>query len=173
MELSVDNIQHEIKQIGKLRNIHKEPRFLEFIAKKCIEVLREETEIARIDQNKSPYGNISKEYAESHTYKTFITSLSSLVVLSNEAKNQFGEYISRYIEYGTGMYNAESTAPNGWIYPTDETDKNTTKRQTRNGDLLAFTKGQSAKLVYANALDRIKDNLDGWINEYISREVKL
>ena len=170
MNLSVDNIQYEIKQIGKLRNIHKEPRFLEFIARKCIEVLKEETEAAR---GKSPYGNISKEYAESHTYETFISGLSSIVVLSNEAKNQFGEYISRYIEYGTGMYNAESTAPNGWIYPTDETDKNTTKRQTRNGELLAFTKGQSAKLIYANALDRIKDNLDGWINEYISREVKL
>lgn len=173
MNLSVDNIQHEIKQIGKLRNIQKEPRFLEFIARKCMEVLWEETENARIDQDKSPYGNISKEYAESHTYKTFITSLSSLVVLSNEAKNQFGEYISRYIEYGTGMYNAESTAPDGWIYPTDETDKNTTKRKTGNGDWVAFTKGQSAKLVYANALDRIKDNLDGWINEYIDREVKL
>lgn len=170
MNLSVDNIQHEIKQIGKLRNIHKEPRFLEFIARKCMEVLREETDAAR---SKSPYGNISKEYAESHTYETFINGLSSIVVLSNEAKNQFGEYISRYIEYGTGMYNAESTAPDGWIYPTDETDKNTTKRRTGNGDLVAFTKGQSAKLVYANALDRIKDNLDGWINEYISREVKL
>ena len=113
MNLSVDNIQHEIKQIGKLRNIHKEPRFLEFIARKCMEVLREETEAAR---SKSPYGNISKEYAESHTYETFISGLSSIVVLSNEAKNQFGEYISRYIEYGTGMYNAESTAPDGFCH---------------------------------------------------------
>ena len=44
MNLSIHDLEVEIKQIGKLRNIHKDPRFLEFIAKKCIEILEEVTD---------------------------------------------------------------------------------------------------------------------------------
>ena len=169
MKLSVADLEVEIKQIGKLRNIHKDQRFLEFIAKKCIEVLKEETENKRsLTWDKK----MNDEYVEGHRYETFINGLSSIILLENVATNQFGEYISRYIEYGTGMFNAESTAPEGWYYPTDAEDRNPTKEEI-GGNYVAWTRGQLPKYVYEDALEKIKDKMNGWIEEYISREVKL
>ena len=78
-----------------------------------------------------------------------------------------------YIEYGTGVYSAESARADGWIYPTTEYDKNPKKRRTPRGDLVAWTKGQRGKYIYDDALMLINDRIDMWVDEYISREVKL
>ena len=170
MNLSIHDLEVEIKQIGKLRNIHKDPRFLEFIARKCIKVLEEVTE-SKISMFK--FGEIPVSYERGHKYSSEISGETSRINLYNIAVNQFGEYISLYIEYGTGVYSAESARPDGWIYPTTEYDKNPTKRRTQRGDLVAFTEGQEGKYIYDDALMLINDRIDMWVEEYISREVKL
>ena len=173
MELSVSDLEIEIKQISKLRNIHKDPNFLEFIALKCLEVLEEETKI----KSKLTYDNkMNDEYIDGHMYETFINSVSSMIVLSNDARNEFGKYISRYIEYGTGMYveRESSKEPDGWLYPTDENDRNPNKFPSKKkGGLWAWTFGQEGTYVYEDALDKIGDKIYDWVMEYIDREVKL
>lgn len=170
MKLSVADLQIEIEKFIVLENFYKKPAFLNFIAQKCIEVLEEVTN-SKIDMFK--FGTIPVSYERGHKYSIETTSDTSRINLYNLAVNQFGEYISLYIEYGTGIYSEESARPDGWIYPTTEYDKNPKKKRTKRGDLVAFTKGQEAKYIYDDALMLINDRIDGWIEEYIDREVKL
>ena len=166
MRLNKEDILKVKKQFQELRNIFKEQAFLDFIGEKCLKVLREET------SNKAPLTvgkKMNDDYSNSHMYQTTISSNKSVITLTNEAKNQNGEYFSAYIEYGTGVFSEESTRPNGWVYPTDEADRNTTKKQNKfTGEWYAFTKGQVAKEVYTDALEKIESKMDEWIDEYIS-----
>lgn len=140
-----------------------EQAFLDFIGEKCVEVLKEVTN-AKASSFKAE--NAPKSYIEGHKYETEILERTSRIILQNLATNQFGEYISEYIEYGTGVYAEESKAPDGWTYPTVESDKNTTKRIGKDGELYAFTKGQTAKNIYSEAMAIIERKLDEWIEEY-------
>lgn len=166
MKLDKKDILEVKKQLQGIRNIFREQAFLDYIGEKCLEVLKEET------SNKAPLTvgkKMNEDYANSHTYQTTISSNKSVITLTNEAKNQNGEYFSAYIEYGTGVFSEESTKPDGWVYPTDEEDKNTTKKQNRfTGEWYAFTKGQAPKEVYTDALDKIGERMDEWIDDYLS-----
>ena len=68
-----------------------------------------------------------------------------------------------YTDMGSAVFDKK---PNGWIYPTVEEDINPTKKKTRKGDLIAFTKGQKAKNIYNDAMGIIEKRLDTWIEEY-------
>lgn len=163
MYLSSDSIIKEIKGIQAQKRIFMKQDFLDFIGKKCIEVLKEVTESKK---EEFVGKKVPLSYEQGHNYKTEILANSSRIILQNLGVNQFGEYISSYIENGTGIYSEQTTRPNGWIYPTTEEDKNTTKRMGKQGDLIAYTKGQKAKNIYYNAMQIIEQKLDEWIEEY-------
>lgn len=165
MRLDRADITREIKNLKAFKNIFMQQDFLDFIGRKCIRILQLETAL------KTPMtrdGKMNSEYANGHTYKTEIFPNSSRIILSNNATNQFGEYFSAYIEYGSGVYSPNTTRPSGWIYPTDEADRNKTKKYNRRtGTWYAFTYGQIAKPVYTDAIKRIEENLDKWLEEYM------
>lgn len=175
MELSRADIIKEIKGLQATKKIFLQQDFLDFIGRNCIRILQLETAL-KTPMTKS--GKMNSEYASGHTYETQILSNTSRIVLSNNAANQFGEYFSAYIEYGTGVYAptteidgekvSTSNKPYGWIYPTNEADMNTTKKyNNKTGTWYAFTYGQVAKPVYTDAIKRIEENLDKWIEEYM------
>lgn len=164
MELDKRSIDKEIKVLSKYKTLLRKEDVLDFIGEKCLEVLREQTEIF---SRETVGGSMEESYVEGHTYEKQILGNSSLIILSNMATNQFGEYISEYIEYGTGIFSPNSTKPEGWVYPTDVEDKNVTKRQLENGDLVAFTMGQVAKPVYETSMEIISQRINGWLDEYL------
>ena len=165
MKLDRADIIKEIKSLQATKRIFMQQDFLDFIGRKCIKVLQLETAL------KAPLtwdNKMNSEFATGHTYQTQTLSNTSRIVLSNNATNQFGEYFSAYIEYGSGVYSPNTTRPNGWIYPTDEADRNLTKKYNRNtGTWYAFTWGQVPKNVYTDALKKIEENMDRWIEEYM------
>jgi hypothetical protein len=175
MYLDIAEINKEIKAFKAARKLFMQQDFLDFIGRKCIKVLQLETALkAPLTRN----NKMNDEFATGHTYQTQTLSNTSRIILSNNATNQFGEYFSAYIEYGTGIYApmtkiggeevTTSTRPNGWIYPTDEADRNPTKKYNKNnGTWYAFTWGQVPKNVYTDALKRIEENMDSWIEEYM------
>lgn len=165
MRLDRADIIKEIKGLQAARKMFMQQDFLDFIGRKCIKVLQLETSL------KAPLtwdNKMNDEFATGHTYQTQMLSNTSRIVLSNNATNQFGEYFSAYIEYGSGIYSQNTTRPDGWIYPTDEEDRNPTKKYNKNtGTWYAFTWGQVPKNVYTDALKRIEENMDSWIEEYM------
>ena len=163
MELSKADITREIKNMQILKSRIKSQDFLDYIGKKCIEVLKEVTASKR---GEFVFGKIPFNYETGHTYTTEINDSNALIKLANVAVNQFGEYYSAYIENGTGVFAEASKKPNGWIYPTVEEDINPTKKKTRKADLIAFTKGTKAKNIYNDAMGIIEKRLDTWIEEY-------
>jgi hypothetical protein len=164
MNLDKREIDLEIKMLSKMKKVIQSQDFLDFIGKKCLQVL---DHITLRQGAASKYGNMSSEYAKSHEYTTEIGTDSSIITLSNSATNQFGEYISAYIEYGTGVYYDGAGKKSGWWYPTDEKDKNTTKKKTEKGELIAFTFGQDAKNVYYYSLKDIEAHMNEWVDEYM------
>lgn len=165
MKLDRADIIKEIKGLEARKRIFMQQDFLDFIGRKCIKVLQLETALkAPLTRN----NKMNSEFATGHTYQTQTLSNTSRIILSNNATNQFGEYFSAYIEYGSGVYSPNTTRPNGWIYPTDETDRNRTKKYNNNtGTWYAFTWGQAPKNIYTDALKRIEENMDSWIEEYM------
>lgn len=94
-------------------------------------------------------------------------------MLTNNCTNEDGEYISSFVENGTGVYATDGTTkPNGWWYPSRESDRNPfdyeggTKKQLENGDYIAFTWGQVPKPILHDSLEIILAQLDGWIYDY-------
>lgn len=164
MKLDRADIIKEIKGLEARKNIFVQQDFLDFIGRKCIGVLEEVTQTKAIDFFDK---EVPEKYAKSHIYETEITGKKSFVKLSNIAVNQFGEYISAYIEHGTGVFSEQSSRPDGWIYPTTEYDKNTNKRTGKWGNLVAFTQGQKAKNIYHDSMSIIEARLDDWIEEYM------
>lgn len=175
MYLDIAEINKEIKVFKATKKLFMQQDFLDFIGRKCIKVLQLETALkAPLTRN----NKMNDEFATGHTYQTQTLSNTSRIVLSNNATNQFGKYFSAYIEYGTGIYApmteiggeevTTSTRPDGWIYPTDEADRNPTKKYNRKtGTWYAFTWGQVPKNIYTDALKRIEENMDRWIEEYM------
>lgn len=99
-------------------------------------------------------------------------------MLTNNCTNTDGEYISSFVENGTGVYSPNGTTrPDGWWYPSRATDKNPlmtdplepftgTKKQLANGDYIAFTWGQVPKPILHDSFEIILAQLDGWIYDY-------
>ena len=104
-------------------------------------------------------------------------------MLTNNCTNTDGEYISSFVENGTGVYSTNGTTrPNGWWYPSRETDQNPlmsddpeepfggTRKQLANGDYIAFTWGQLPKPILHDSLEVILAQLDGWIWDYFDKK---
>lgn len=83
-----------------------------------------------------------------------------------------------YNEFGTGIRGSESPHPaegmqyqdGGWWYPTDEDDKNTTKKETENGELIAYTKGLPAQKGYYEAIQKAEELFPKIGAEELNRE---
>lgn len=83
-----------------------------------------------------------------------------------------------YNEFGTGVRGSENPHPaegiqykdGGWWYPTDDNDKNTTKRVTENGDIIAYTKGLPAQKGYYEALQKAQERFKEVGTEELERE---
>lgn len=165
MKLDRADIMKEIKGLQATKRIFMQQDFLDFIGRKCIQVLQDQT---NLKASETWDKKMNQEYRDGHRYKTEIRSHTSRIILENVATNQFGEYFSAYIEYGTGIFSPNSTKPQGWIYPTDRADRNPTKKYNKEtGTWYAFTWGQTPKEVYTSAIKVIEDNLDNWIKEYM------
>ena len=103
-------------------------------------------------------------------------------MLTNNCTNEDGEYISSFVENGTGVYADDTTRPMGWWYPSRETDQNPlisnepeepfggTRKQLANGDYIAFTWGQIPKPILHDSLEIILKELDNWIEEYLEKK---
>lgn len=86
---------------------------------------------------------------------------------------------AKYNEFGTGIRGSENPHPSegitykdeGWWYPTDENDKNTTKRETENGELIAYTKGLPAQKGYYEAIQLAEERFIEVGNEELEKEV--
>lgn len=84
-----------------------------------------------------------------------------------------------YNEFGTGIRGSENPHPaegmqyrdGGWWYPTDSNDKNKTKRETENGELIAYTKGLPAQKGYYEALQKANELFPKIGAEELNREV--
>lgn len=98
------------------------------------------------------------------------------IMLTNNCTNEDGEYISSFVENGTGVYSDDSTMPNGWWYPSRESDRNPfdydggSKKQLENGDYIALTWGQIPKPILHDSFEIILAQLDGWIYDYFHRK---
>lgn len=85
---------------------------------------------------------------------------------------------AKYNEFGTGIRGSENPHPNegmayknqGWWYPTDENDKNTTKKETENGELIAYTKGLPAQKGYYEAIQLAKERFKEVGTEKLQKE---
>ena len=94
------------------------------------------------------------------------------IMLTNNCTNTDGEYISSFIENGTGIYSTNGTTrPDGWWYPSRRRDKNPTKtkleREDGDGSIyIAFTRGQVPKPILHDSFEIILAQLDGWIYDY-------
>lgn len=84
-----------------------------------------------------------------------------------------------YNEFGTGIRGSENPHPaegmqykdGGWWYPTDNEDRNTTKRETKSGELIAYTEGLPALKGYYEAIQKAQEKFPEIGREEISREV--
>lgn len=86
---------------------------------------------------------------------------------------------AKYNEFGTGIKGSENPHPSegmtykdeGWWYPTDENDKNSTKRETENGELIAYTKGLPAQKGYYEAIQLAEKRFTEVGAEELQKEV--
>lgn len=166
------------KKIGRY-DMKRFKKAVEIGTKNGIDEMSEKT-VNKVHSNLSKYGLEDSELANSIELDKNDTSCN-IVINANE--------YAQYVEYGTGIVGSENPHPKpdgwsydvnnhgeaGWWYPTDGSDGNPSKYETKSGDMLAHTRGMPsrpfmydtwrwAKLVATKIINKnIRQEIERWL----------
>jgi hypothetical protein len=181
------DIEKELKRYEKWKRALSSQDFFDYIKEKCKKILDELTMTSLNSGN-----DISNEY--SHIYRNshkievdedkIVISNDALVSLSQILAENYTENskiqlaqnyadgfdLAKAVEYGTGVVGASSFASayageDGWAYDLNGHGENGWFYRS-NGNIY-WTKGYTGTLIYERAIQKIDEEVEDWIDEYL------
>jgi hypothetical protein len=170
----IDKLKKHIDFVKKISLLKTDKKFQEYIQNKFLETVNQ------VSMERLPLGSLSLEYIEHNQIRKVENGfiLYNDTAIETDTEGYGGKFsIALAFEYGTGIvgqdnpklgawqYNVKGHI-NGWWYPTDDSDPNPTKKITKDGLILAWTKGFEGYEIYRFTLERIKSKIKDWVSNY-------
>jgi hypothetical protein len=182
-ELSIVDLKRLKKDIIEIGDILKSKEFLEFIAKKCVEKVKE------ISSTKLSAGALENNdvtaYMQSHNYSIrgdTITlyndsqiDVASKSWMSEETLANYNAQLSlgKIIEFGigyTGGLGSYDYVDSDWHYDVNEHGYKGWYYEDKAGNLV-WTNGFAGKQIYAELMNYLDNHLNEWIDEYFNKKL--
>ena len=182
VDLSKKGIQTIYTYVVNLQTAFKSKDFMEFIAKKAMETLNQVTrEKLNMDEE--------MEYYHSYRYNHKMKVDTDEIYLFNQTTIPVdkinpdiainypnGFDLAKAVEYGTGIVGASSSGAeyagnSGWQYDVNGHGNKGWFYVDNNGEL-HWTRGMAGRLIYLTTKQRIEQNINSWVNEYVEKMTK-
>lgn len=184
---SINNLKEQIILYKKWIRALSSNDFFDYIKEKCENVLNELTTTS-LNSGEDINGEYAHVYRNSHKVEVdkdkIVISNDALVSLSQILAEDYTETsrirlaenyadgfdLAKAVEYGTGIVGASSFASayagqDGWDYDINGHGSNGWFYRS-NGNIY-WTKGYTGTLIYERAIQKIEENLNDWIMEYL------
>lgn len=177
IDVSMTGTEEIIKSVETIEKKLKSKDIKEYLAKKMINVVNEETK-DKLEYFNS-YINHNKYYIDNDS-----------ITIYNDVQNEDGQYYSLVIEYGSGTYKEgedfshtatyDNTGGLYWLVPVNKTNNNL---ENYNYQIITITLedgtkedfykvyGQTAKHIYRESSIRIEREINQWIIDYLNEVV--
>lgn len=179
VDLSKEGINTFKTYIINLQTAFKSEDFMEFIANKALQTLHQVTrEKLNMDEE--------MEFYHRYRYNHKLKVNKDEIILFNQTTIPVGEInpdiamnypngfdLAKAVEYGTGIIGASSSGAeyagnNGWQYDVNGHGNKGWFYVDSNGELF-WTKGMAGRLIYLTTKQRIEQNINSWVNEYVEK----
>ena len=180
--LSEKGIGELLLRLNKIQEIINSSDFMEYLRKKVETTLYAVTNESLNSTNQALE---TGEYIKNHKVevKDNVISLSNVTIIKqNEISENirerypFGFDLSKAVEYGTGFegaggYGSDIAAEDGWQYDVNNHGEKGWVYKDNTG--YHWTAGVTGALVFYKTVNRVKDNINDWVAEYIDKEVGI
>lgn len=180
-----NDVEKELKQYKKWKKALSSKDFFDYIKEKCEKILDELTATSLNQDINNKYVHV---YRNSHEVEVdsdkIVISNNALVSLSQILAENYTESskirlaenyadgfdLAKAVEYGTGIVGASSFASayadkDNWQYDVNGHGENGWFYRS-NGNIY-WTKGYTGTLIYERAIQKIDEEVEDWIDEYL------
>lgn len=178
VELSKDGIKEFYTYVSNIQSAFKSKDFMEFIAKKANETLLQVQSEKLITEDKG----VDEEYRRSHKYyvnEEEIVLFNQATVPQSDMGEDYQQFypngfdLAKAVEYGTGIVGAGSEGAKyagnaNWQYDVRGHGYKGWFYRDKNGNKF-WTNGYSGRLIYLTTKQRIEQNINSWVNEYVEK----
>lgn len=182
-ELSITDLKRLKKDIIEIGDILKSKEFLDFIAKKCVEKVKEISS-TKLSASALEDGE-ETAYMQSHNYSIHgdtITlyndsqiDVASKTWMSEETRANYKAQLSlgKIIEFGigyTGGLASNDYVDADWQYDVNEHGYKGWYYKDKAGNTI-WTNGFAGKQIYAELMNYLDNHLGEWIDEYFEKKL--
>ena len=157
----IEKFKKHIEFVKKMALLKTDKKFQEYIQNKFLETVNQ------ISMQRLPLGSLSLNYIEHNQIRKVDNGfiLYNDTTIETDTEGYGGKFsIALAFEYGTGIVGQENPKKNAWAYNVKEH----TGAWLYYGEdgLFHITKGFEGYEIYRFTLEKIREKLKDWINEY-------
>lgn len=174
---SIEKLQKHIELLQSLAKLRGDSKLLDFLIPKFMKCLNE-----TIDERLKPnttnnesiddYKNNNKAQKVNGGFIIYNHTMADISEMSEETRAKYpnGFSIAFAFEYGVGIVGGNNPKQGAWEYNVNGHEKNWVYRKN---DKFRTTSGYEGFEIYRFTVEKIRKNLNDWIQEYINKSKEV